>query len=139
MIEYIRNSEHIQKEILINDNIIYVDEELTDIVLKLNNIGLKTSGCCIGDKTIDDYAWIKIQEKHEYNICQLMKNFIDCEYLIEKELYYTNEVVYVDYILKSPIASYNRRVDILKQWLIALNKFRIFDLKYQYKTIEELY
>lgn len=132
-------TEHYSKKISIDKEDIFVDAELAEIILKLNEIGFKTSGCCIGNKTIKDYAWIKIQEIKEYKIVNLMKNFSNCEYVIDKELYYQNNTLYVDYILKTPVTDYSRRVDIVNKWADSLSEFEPYNIAYKIKPIRDLF
>lgn len=136
---------HKQTCIIINNKMISVDKELVDVILKLNELGYKTSGCCIGDKRKNDALWINIQETNENKIIEFMNMLDGCSYCMEKDLYKKNksDTVYVQYILKSPKSSLIDRKKIIKEWLLLLNK--IIDINIytdkilQYKTIRELF
>lgn len=136
---------HKQKNIQIDNHIISVDEELADVILKLNELGYKTSGCCIGDKRKNNALWINIQETNESKIAELMNMLNECGYCMEKDLYKKNgsNTIYVQYILKSPEISLIDRKKIIKEWLLTLNKIteiNIYTYKIlQYKTIRELF
>lgn len=134
---------HKQTSIVIDNHIISVDEELANVILKLNKLGYKTSGCCIGDKRKNNALWINIQETNESKIAELMNTLDGCGYCMEKDLYKKNgsDILYVQYILKSPEISLADREKIVKEWLLSLDK--IIDINIykilQYKTIGELF
>lgn len=134
---------HKQKNIRIDNHIISVDEELANVILKLNKLGYKTSGCCIGDKRKNNALWINIQETNESKIAELMNMLDGCGYCMEKDLYKKNgsDILYVQYILKSPEISLMEREKIIKEWLLSLDKIiNIYtDKILQYKTIRELF
>lgn len=129
--------EHQQVNIKINNQCISVDKDLANIIIRLNDLGYKTSGCCIGA----DEAWVIIQEVYEYKIITLMNMLSDCNYVIEKSSYRKNkdiDIIYVQYILKT---SGCNKLKCINEWENALkNNVSInFVKNVQYRAMETLF
>jgi len=135
---------HQQVNIQINYQSISVDKDLVNIIIRLNDLGYKTSGCCIGIAT-EDEAWINIQETNENKIIKLMNILDGCSYVLEKSLYKRNKdigIIYVQYVLKTPECSSNtEKFKYINEWENALknNASVNFIKNIQYRVMETLF
>lgn len=135
-------NKHQQVSIKVNFKCISVDKDLANIIARLNDLGYKTSGCCIG-VTTEDEAWICIQEANEDKIVELMNMLNECSYVLEKSLYKKNKdiaIIYVQYVLKTPKYSlYGDKLKYIHEWENALNSNISFVRDVQYRTMEVLF
>lgn len=137
---------HKTVDININSQTIAVDEEMANVIIALNDLGLKTSGCCIGSQAddIEDEAYIIIQETNEYKIIGLMQRLNGCNYTLTKELYKKNidNVIYTQYILKTPKKSWKHKVKYINEWFESLVKNIIITIPREaisYKSMNKLF
>lgn len=133
---------HEKSQINVNGNDILVDKELANIIVLLNKLRYKTSGCCIGEK---DYAWIVIQETSEVKMINLIRSL--SEYNLSKSIYIKNDInsndVFMQYRLTTPRVPLETRLKIIKSWEscleVILNKDIGKKSNISYKTMEDLF
>jgi hypothetical protein len=145
--EYIRGgiknmNNHRTVNININNQTIPVDEDLANTIIALNDLGYKTSGCCIGENGDEYEAWIVIQEASEHKMIELMKRLNDCCYTLTKEFYTKklDDAIYVQYILKTPKGCFMARIHWVDDWFNKLSETVINPItSIEYKTMDKLF
>lgn len=131
---------HETKEIIINNDVIPVDKEMADVIITLNKLGYKTSGCCIGNEG-NNSAWIIIQEINEDKMINLMKKLDNCCYQLTKQLYKkkSDNIIYVQYKLETPEGNIPNRILWVNQWANILEWCDIATQCYtDYKTQNQI-
>ena len=130
---------HKTKELTLDSGeTIRVDEEMARVIYELNKCGYKTSGCCIGDD--DEEAWIIIQETDDNCIAYLMSMLHGCPYNIHKQLYLTDNVLYSQYVINTPmdISPEDKRASV-RSWAKALRNGTKGYFDYKRAVMENLF
>lgn len=131
---------HKSTTIFVNGQYIDVDNEMCELIIELNRLGFKTSGCCIGT---DDSAWVCIQETSDDKMSELMSALIGTEYILQKEFNLKKGITYTQYHLSTP--NYEQKnncksIQMVNRWVQNLKQIsRINIHQRRYKTMEELF
>lgn len=131
---------HKSTKVLLNGKYVDIDNEMVDVIIELNRLGYKTSGCCIGT---EDGAWINIQETDENKMIALMEILQGTDYILSKSLYFKKGNIYVQYYLTTPNydGNYNniKSIKIVNEWTNRLKNVKEIKYKnYIYYTNDSL-
>lgn len=131
---------HKSTKILIGDKYVDIDNEMCKLIIELNRLGFRTSGCCIGT---NDGAWVCIQETNDDKMSELMSILRGTDYILQKEFNLRHGTVYTQYHLSVPNyeqENNQKSIQIVNSWVNNLEQVDTINVRqHKYKTIEELF